>query len=191
MIEFGERLRGKVNNEMQEIESFHIALLDEKDAKSLNELMVSNAKRFKRYFPKTLSGNLTLKDSKLYINTKTAELESNFGFTFAIKEKATDAVAGLIIIKKIDFEIRQAELAYGIGAKHEGKGLITFAVKEISNFAFNELNLNTLQIVSHKTNLGSIKVAVKSGFVWQKTLLKAFTPTNELPLDMELYELTK
>lgn len=176
---------------MHYIKSFHIALLDGKDAKNLNELMVSNAERFKRYFPQTLSSNLTLEDSAHYIDTKTSELESNVCYTFAIKEKATENIAGLIVIKKVDFETRQAELAYGIGAEYEGMGLVTFAVKEISNFAFNELNLNTLQIISHKTNLGSVKVAVKSGFVWQRTLPNEFTPTDELPIDMELYELTK
>lgn len=176
---------------MHYIKLFHIALLDDKDAKNLNELMVSNAERFKRYFPKTLSSNLTLEDSERYITIKTSELHANLGYTFAIKEKATENIAGLIIIKKVDFEARQAELAYGIGAEYEGNGLVTFAVKEVSKFAFNDLNLNTLQIISHKTNLGSVKVAVKSGFVWQRTLPNEFTPTDELPIDMELYELTK
>ncbi|PWA11609.1 GNAT family N-acetyltransferase [Flavobacterium laiguense] len=176
---------------MHNIEAFHIVPLDDKDAKSLNELMVSNAERFKRYFPKTLSSNLTLEDSERYIIDKTLELQSHECYTFGIKEKATENIAGLIIVKKVDFETRQAELAYGIGAQYEGKGLVTFAVKEVSDFAFNELNLNTLQIISHKTNLGSVKVAVKSGFVWKRTLPDEFTPTDELPLDMELYELTK
>jgi ribosomal-protein-alanine N-acetyltransferase len=176
---------------MHNTEAFHIAPLDDKDAKNLNELMVSNSERFRRYFPITLSSNLTLEDSERYISTKTLELQSHECYTFAIKEKITENIAGLIIIKKIDFESRQAELAYGIGAQYEGKGLVTFAVKEVSDFAFNELNLNTLQIISHKTNLGSVKVAVKSGFVWQRTLPDEFTPTDELPLDMELYELRK
>lgn len=176
---------------MHNTEAFHIAPLDEKDAKNLNELMVSNAERFKRYFPQTLSNNLTLKDSERYIITKTLELQSNKCYTFSIKENVTENIAGLIIIKKVDFENGQAELAYGIGAEYEGNGLVTFAVKQVSDFAFNELNLNTLQIISHKTNLGSVKVAVKSGFVWRRTLPDEFKPTDELPLDMELYELTK
>ena len=59
----------------------------------------------------------------------------------------------------------------------------------MTKFAFVELGLETLQIISHKTNLGSIKVAENNGFVWQRTLLNEFTPSNESPLDMELYEL--
>ncbi|MNT85361.1 hypothetical protein D3C72_2255210 [compost metagenome] len=68
---------------------------------------------------------------------------------------------------------------------------MTKVVKEISNYAFNELTLKTLQIISHRTNFGSVKVAENSGFVWKRTLPNEFTPTNEEPLDMELYELTR
>ena len=32
-------------------------------------------------------------------------------------------------------------------------------------------------------------MAENNGFVWQSTLQNEFTPTNEMPLDMELYEL--
>jgi len=67
--------------------------------------------------------------------------------------------------------------------------LTSFAVKEMTNFAFENLGLKTLQIIAHKTNFGSLKVAEKNGFVWQKTLLNEFTPTNATALDMELYEL--
>ena len=59
----------------------------------------------------------------------------------------------------------------------------------MTNFAFENLGLKTLQIIEYKTNLGSVKVALKNDFVWQKTLQNEFTPTIGTPLDMELYEL--
>ena len=49
--------------------------------------------------------------------------------------------------------------------------------------------MKTLQIIAHKTNIGSIKVAENNGFIWQRTLQNEFTPTDGEPLDMELYEL--
>jgi ribosomal-protein-alanine N-acetyltransferase len=172
-----------------EREAFNIVPLRSEDALNLNELMVSNAERFKRYFPKTLSSNLTFDAAKSYILDKIDEFQLKSGFTFAIKEKATQNIIGLIIIKKLNWETKQAEIAYCIGSEFEGKGLTSFAVKEMSKFAFEDLGLKTLQIISHKTNFGSVKVAKNGGFVWQRTLLNEFTPTNEVPLDMELYEL--
>lgn len=171
-------------------EAFHIVPLKSEDALNLNGLMVSNAERFKKYFPKTLSSNLTFDATESYILDKIDEFQSKSGFTFAIKEKATQNIIGLIIIKKLNWETKQAEFAYCIGSEYEGNGLTSFAVKEISNYAFDILGLITLQIISHKTNLGSVKVAKNCGFIWKRTLSNEFTPTNEAPLDMELYELT-
>ena len=95
----------------------------------------------------------------------------------------------MIIIKKIDWTAGLAELAYCIGDLYEGKGLSTKAVKALSNYVFDEFKLKKLQIIAHKTNVGSVKVALSNGFIWSKTLRNEFTQINETPLDMELYEL--
>ena len=125
---------------------------------------------------------------QLHIEAKNDEIQRKINFTFAIREVDTQDIAGLIIIKKIDWLGRIGELAYCIGSDFEGKGLVTKAVKVISSFAFNELNLKTLQIIAHKTNFGSVKVAQNCDFIWKRTLLNEFTPNGESPLDMELYE---
>jgi ribosomal-protein-alanine N-acetyltransferase len=160
------------------------------DASQLHEFMIQNTERFTKFFPRTLSDNVTLEKSLVYIETKGKEIQQKINFTFAIREIDTQKIIGLIIIKKIDWTNRIGELAYCIGNNFEGKGLISKVVKVISSFAYNELELKTLQIIAHKTNLGSIKVAENNGFIWQRTLIEEFTPTNELPLNMELYELT-
>lgn len=173
------------------IGTFQIVTLESEDAENLHNLMISNSERFKKYLPKTLSDNLTLESSKAYILSKIEESQSKTQYTFGIKDSATKEIAGLIIIKKLNWKTKQGEFAYCLGSKYTGQGLIIKAVKLVSDFAFNTLNLKTLQIISHKSNLSSIKVAENNGFIWQKTLLKEFKPTNELPLDMELYELKR
>jgi len=60
----------------------------------------------------------------------------------------------------------------------------------MTKFAFENLGLKVIQIISHKTNLKSIQVALNNGFVWQRTLKNEFTPTAEAPIDMEVYVLT-
>ena len=71
----------------------------------------------------------------------------------------------------------------------EGKGYTSTTVTALTKHAFENLGLETLQIITHKDNLSSVKVAEKCAFKWTKTLVKEFTPTGEIPLDMELYEL--
>lgn len=163
--------------------------LNTNDVEHLHQFIIDNSERLKRYFPVTLSSNATLEKSIEYIVIKNKEIEEKINFTYAIRDKNNQEIAGLIILKKIDWNKKQGEFAYCIGSQFEGKGLTSFAVAEMTNFAFDELHLKTLQIMAHKTNLGSIKVALNNGFVWQRTALNEFTPTNESPLDMELYEL--
>ena len=114
--------------------------------------------------------------------------KQEFGYT--IKVFPTKNIAGLIILKHIDWQKKQGEFAYCIGKKHEGQGWMTEAIVASSQFAIENLGLKTLQIIAHKNNFGSVKVAEKSGYIWKKTLKKVFAPINEPPLDMELFELT-
>lgn len=170
-------------------EQISIQYLKQKDALQLNKLLVSNTERFKRYLPKTLAANRTLESTKSYITKKLEMMNSKTEFIFTIKDKETKNIAGLIILKNLDWELSQGEFAYCIGKQFKGQGLMTKAVNETSKFAKDELGLTTIQIIAHKTNLGSVNVALNSGFKWKETLENEFTPLNEIPLDMELYEL--
>ena len=171
------------------IENYILDKLKSTDANQLYQFLYDNKKRLKLFFPITLEMNSSFGKTETYILIKNKEIEEKTNFTLAIRDKNNQQIAGLIIIKKIDWDKKQGEFAYCIGSEFEGKGLTSFAVKEMTNFAFDELGLKTLQIIAHKTNLGSVKVAENNGFVWQRTLQNEFTPTNETPLDMELYEL--
>jgi ribosomal-protein-alanine N-acetyltransferase len=117
------------------------------------------------------------------------QFEENETFLLTLKHSETRELAGLIYIKELDWNINQGEFAYCIGYTFEGQGLTSKAVKMLSKHAFTDLRLETLQIIAHKDNLSSVKVALKNNFKWIKTLVNEFTPIGESPLDMELYEL--
>jgi ribosomal-protein-alanine N-acetyltransferase len=174
---------------MIQLDSFHIDFLKIEDAKNLSEMMIFNTDRFKRYFPITLSKNQSLEDSKNYILEKNKEGQNKSEFTFSIKELISNKIVGLVIIKKIDWKRKQGEFAYCIDKNVENKGWMSKAIKATSKYAFETIGLKKLQIIVHKSNLGSSKVAKNADFVWQRTLLNEYTPPNESVLDMELYEL--
>ena len=171
------------------VDNYNIDRIIADDSKSIHKLMTSNVERFKRYFPKTLEENQTPKLAKKFALKKAQEFENQEEFLFTIKDSIE--VIGLVYIKELDWKKKQGEFAYCVGKGYGGIGLITNAVKSLVEFAFKNLDLEVLQIIVHKQNLPSVKVAQNSGFSWQKTLLKEYTPPNELPLDMELYELYK
>ena len=172
-----------------DLDSYYIEPIKTQDAWNLCDFIVSNEDRLKRYFPKTLEQNLTPGLSKNFVQKKVKQFKLKEEFLFTLKEKETNQLAGLIYIKEIDSVKKQGEFAYCIGYPFEGKGLTTKAVKILSEYAFKDLSLKTLQIIAHKDNLASVKVAENCNFIWKKTLKKEFTPPGEIPLDMELYEL--
>lgn len=174
-----------------QIDSFEINSIQKDDAWSLCDFIVANEDRLKHFFPKTLEQNLNPTLSQLFVGKKLKEFKNSEEFLFTLKQSKTRDIVGLVYIKELDWNKKQGELAYCIGYQFEGKGITSKAVKELSNYAFETLKLETLHIIAHKTNISSVKVAVKNDYSWIKTLKNTFTSIDKIPLDMELYELTK
>lgn len=172
-----------------EFDDYYIDAIHEKYAWRLCDFCIVNNKRLKRYFPKTLEQNSTPDLSKYFVEQKIKAFHNKEEFLFVLKEKENHTLIGLIYVKEIDWEKKRAELAYAIGYQAEGKGYMTQTVMAISKWAFQELQLETLEIIVHTSNVASIRVAEKCGYTWQKVLLGEHTPPGEPALDMELYEL--
>ncbi|MFT5847708.1 MAG: ribosomal-protein-alanine N-acetyltransferase [Psychroserpens sp.] len=174
-----------------QFEGFEINAIHHGDAWKICDLMVANADRFRPYFPGTLAENLNPTLSQIFVDKKIKAFQNKEEFLFTLKHSETRELVGLIYIKEIDLDKQQGEFAYCIGYTFEGKGLTSKTVKLLSRYAFETLGLSTLQIIAHKDNIPSVKVALNTGYKWQNTLENEFTPPNESPLDMELYELYK
>jgi len=116
--------------------------------------------------PETLKQNLTPDLSNYFVQCKVRQFNNKEEFLFVLKEPEHRTIIGLVYIKEVDW-----------------------SVQFLSAYAFKDLGLKTLQIIVHKSNKGSLRVAEKCGYIWSKTLTKAYTPPNESALDMELYEL--
>ena len=170
---------------------FIVSFLNQADAESLSEMMVNNQENFKRYFPITLSKNKSVADSLKFIEEKSKQILDKTEFTFIIKDNSSSKVAGIIIIKEINWEIKQGEFAYCISSEFENKGWMSKAIGLTSKYGFEVLGFENFQIIVHKLNYPSVKVALKNCFVWQRTLINEYTPPDEAALDMELYELKK
>ena len=176
---------------MFEFDGFYIHPIKVKDAWHLCDFIISNEDRLKSFFPETLAQNLTPDLSQHFVEKKVKQFDTKQEFLFIIKEKVSHYLIGLIYLKELNWIKKQGEFAYCIGYPYERKGIISKSIELLSQYAFNDLKLKILQIIVHKTNIGSIKVAENCNYMWQRTLKKEYTPPNKKPLDMELYELYK
>lgn len=172
-----------------EFETYDLDAIHEKYAWRICDFCTINEERLQRFFPKTLEQNLTPDLSNYFVERKVKAFEAKEEFLFVLKEKEQHSLIGLVYLKNLDWKKKQGELAYCIGYQVEGKGYMSQTVKAISNWALEDLELKTLQIIAHKSNIASIRVAQKCGYIWKKVLAEAHTPPGEAPLDMELYEL--
>ncbi len=171
--------------------TYYIEPIQEKDAWKICDFMVANEDRLIHYFPKTLQESQTPTLAKDFTVKKAKQFQRKEEFLFLIKEKESNDLVGLVYIKELDKVENQGEFAYCIGYSFEGKGITSQAIKLLSEYAFTYLDINTLQIIAHKDNISSVKVAENNNFMWKATLKNEFTPANKKPLDMELYELYK
>jgi len=174
-----------------EFDSFYLDKIQPKDSWKLCNFVVANEDRLKRYFPKTLESNLTPTLAEFFTTKKVTQFANREEFLFILKHIESRDIAGIIYIKELDWSKKQGEYAYCIGYPFEGQGITTKAISVLSKHAFDNLGLETLQIIVHKDNISSVKVATSNSFKWISTLPKEYTPLGEDALDMELYELYK
>ena len=169
----------------------NVSKISKEDAWPICDFVTANEDRLLEFFPGTREQNLTPDLSKRFASIKEKQFENKEEFLFTLRIEGSSKVIGLVYIKELDWEVKQGEFAYAIDYNWEGKRVTSNVVKELSTYAFEKLGLETLQIIAHKTNIGSRKVGEKNGFQWIKTLPNEFTPRGKDPLDMELYELYK
>jgi ribosomal-protein-alanine N-acetyltransferase len=172
----------------KEGEQFEVFRIQPDEYWNICNMIVANEDRLQRYFPSTKAANLTPDLSKRFAQVKSKKFDENVEYLFILKPEGLREVIGLIYIKEINWKSKQGEFAYCIDYKYEGKGITTIVIHALVNYAFETLGLRTLQIITHKTNVSSVKVAEKCNFTWVKTLEKSFAPPGKQALDMELYE---
>ena len=173
------------NNSPLRLEALNLS-----DADNLFLFINSNRQYLKRYFPVTIEENKSTKDSKAYVINKIKRRKDKKEYVFTLKLSEENRINGLVIIKELKWDLGRAELAYCIDNEFRNLGWTTIAVQKILYFTFETLGLSVIEILSHKTNNPSIRVAEKCGFKWVRTLKESFKPPGEEYLDMELYEKT-
>lgn len=102
---------------------------------------------------------------------------------WAIEEKLNQKMIGVIRLEKIDERKRTAELGYFLNIKFWNKGLMSEVVNLVSQFALNDIGFKELFIITHKENISSQRVALKSGFKF----LKSFKGSDRYTHKMKNY----
>lgn len=109
----------------------------------------------------------------------------------AIVSDECDEIMGMVSLTSIDHLNQSAEFHIMIGdSANQGKGIGTFAVKEMLKHAFNNLNLQRVELTVLDSNIRAQHLYEKCGFVKEGTLRKYAYKNGEF-VDMHMYSILK
>ena len=162
-----------------------IRLLEKEDTSNLYDLIDRNRRRLERYFPVTVSQNLSLRDCFDYVDKKIRQAEQKELYLFVIL--LDEKIVGVIILKNIDWRIPKGELAYFVGEEWEGKRIMSRSMDWLMDHFFNEMKINKLFIKCSPNNIPSRRLAIQKGFRLEGLLREEFRIESGEIEDIEYY----
>lgn len=107
-----------------------------------------------------------------------------FGLTFVIAEPATDAVLGVLSLRRRG--PKTVELAYGVAPAHRNQGIATRAVGLVVEWARRDPSLERAEIRTAVENRASQRVAEKAGFI-RGEVVRTLVPATGREYDDVVY----
>ena len=112
------------------------------------------------------------------------------------KDPATDfaiivdgeAAGGIGFVLHDDVTRRCVDIGYWLGEAHWGKGIMTEALRAISDHIFTNFDICRIQTIVFESNPASIRVLEKAGYSYEGRQRKAVTK-NDITLDALMYAL--
>ena len=141
-----------------------------------------------KYIPRPLVK--TVEDALEHIALIETKIENNEGINWAITLKNNPKLIGIIGHYRIKPEHYRAEIGYMILPEFNGKGIVTEAIKEVVNYGFNQMKLNSIEAIIDPENSASEKVLLKNGFVKEAHFIENEYYDGKF-LDSVIYSLLK
>ena len=116
-----------------------------------------------KYIPRPLVTNK--EEALAHITMIEEKIVTNEGINWAITLKGNPKLIGIIGHYRIKPEHFRAEIGYMLLPEHQGKGIISEAIKEVVNYGFEVMKLHSIEAIIDPKNFGSEKVLQKNGFV--------------------------
>jgi RimJ/RimL family protein N-acetyltransferase len=95
------------------------------------------------------------------------------GVHLMMLERAANRIVGSISLFHADWEVRSAEIGYGVRGDGRGKGYATEALAALARWALSQGGIQRAWLTADADNLASVRVAEKAGFRREGTLRRA------------------
>ncbi len=148
----------------------YLKLFNKNEAEELHKLVELNQEYLKQWLA-WVDDMDDIKEVKDFIEKTRQGFAAEENMTAGIWYK--EELVGVIGYNKIDWKNKKAILGYWLDQDHQGKGIITSACKALVDNAFNNFNLNKVEISCAEGNVKSRAVPERSGFTQEGVIRDA------------------
>lgn len=106
----------------------------------------------------------TRADAEAYLASSAEDEKAGRSVNFLAVDAGDDTLLGSFSVMQLDREPGYGEIGYWVAAEARGRGIATRAVRLLADWARTQLRLTRIDILPHKENLASRRVAEKAGF---------------------------
>lgn len=128
-------------------------------------------------------------DSREFVEMTINLPKDRFEHVFTIRYE--NEFVGLIGYKCTDRQNKKTEIGYWISKNFQGKGIVTKSVKRLCDFAFNELEINRIQIKCAVGNEKSKSIPKRLGFTFEGIERDGELLSGNIFTDIETYSKLK
>ncbi|MFN2453864.1 MAG: GNAT family N-acetyltransferase [Pyrinomonadaceae bacterium] len=124
-------------------ENLELRLLEDRHAAELYALVDRDRGYLRQWMP-WLDGSKTVGDIRDFIGLSRKRYAENSGLHLSVVFQ--NRIAGQLSLHNTDWPNRKTEIGYWLGDEFQGKGLMTEACRALISYAFQELELNRVEI---------------------------------------------
>jgi RimJ/RimL family protein N-acetyltransferase len=111
--------------------------------------------------------------------------------TLGIFDRATGELLGGSGLHRMDWDARTFEIGYWIHPDHQGRGYVTETARALTDYAFDVLLAERVEIRLDPTNVRSRAVPVRLQFVHEGTLRRNARGTDDALRDTEIHAVVR
>ena len=159
-------------------DTVHLRHLETADADELYALIAANREHLSPWMP--WAAEPDLEGTRRFIAEGRRQFGDDNGFQVVMVERGR--IIGALGFGDVDWENRSTNLGYWIAADHQGRGLVTRAVRALIDHAFGVWKLHRIEIQAAPDNARSQAVPLRLGFT-REGVLRESERVNDHYLD--------
>jgi ribosomal-protein-serine acetyltransferase len=148
---------------------WRLRLLEESDAEALYAVVDANRHYLARWLP--WAAGQTLEGTVTFIRATRRQLANDDGFQSAIVED--DRIIGMVGFHAVSWQQRSTSIGYWLAESAQGRGIMTNAVRALTDHALTVWRLNRVEIRAAVENERSRSIPERLGFRQEGILTRA------------------